>query len=123
MVKTIQCRIQTRESLFDLALLHSDMYRAYLILDMLTEDVLHEISLKDLSSSQQFYLKKSKDHTDRIEDRILYLSDNEIQCIQELISQCHRNPYNAAWLHYDIEVHTPDRNDAVLCVHLASDTN
>ena len=121
--KTIQCQIQIEEGLLDLTLLHSDMLRTYVILDMLMDDVFNEVCFHDPLASQKLFMRKSSDSINTIGDNSMYLSENGIDCIKELISQCYLNPYNATWLHYDIEAQTSDGNDATLYIHLDSTTN
>lgn len=122
-IKMIQSRIHIQENLLDLAILHSDMHRAHLILDMLSDNVFHKIGFHDASSAHRVYVQKSTDSENTINGDCLYLSSNSIDCIQQLISQCYLNPRNAKWLHYDIEARTPNDDNATLYVHLTSSSD
>ena len=121
--KTIQCRIRINDNLFDLALLRGDMLHAYFLLDRLADNTFREIYFHDVCSAKKLLLRKSKDSANRIDSNIISLSGHEIDCIKELISQCYLNPYDAAWLHNDIEASFPSGDDAALYVHFDSNDN
>ena len=116
--KHIQCRLAYKAGSLDIAISENNMYCSYLLLDQLMNATLNEVYFCDIQSSKKMVVKRSSKNYTIIQDNSVYLSDNCIECIKQLISQCHLNPYDAKWLHYDIEACTDQGDDVVMVVHL-----
>ncbi len=115
--KSIQCRIKSEDRFIDIALPEDSICSVYMLLDQLLIDVLIELELFSPLDSRRMYVRKSKEKEKTIiNDQTIYLSDNCIECVKQMIYRYYLNPYDAKWIHTDIEAYTETGVTIDLCI-------
>ena len=117
--KTIQSHVQFRGGICEIAILSGDMHRAYMLLDMLAEGAAGEIHLQNAADGKTTPIQKSADGKNIAWPDGVCLTADGIGCIKRLIAQCSLNPYDAQWMHYDLDAYTPKGEEIELCVRIA----
>lgn len=117
--KCIHSQIESVKDIFIITIQKSDMYLSYLLLDQLLNDYLEEVSFYDDKTTQKINIRRSNDvNRTIVEDDLVYMTNNCIECLKQMIAQCHMRPYDAEWLHYDIEAYNNHGDDVAMCIHL-----
>ena len=116
--KRVPGRIEAEQAAHKIGFLKEQMERSYLQLDLLKEGELSELCFRDEESGKSISLSKSSEGENRAEGMDISLNSDGLDCMKRLIAQCFLNPYYAEWLHYDIEMRTPQGKETTLCVCL-----
>ena len=117
--KSIQCSIKTEDKFIDIALSEESIYSAYMLLDQLMIDMLEEVALISPRYSREMHIRKSREKEKTIiNDQTIYISDNCIDCVKQMIYRYYLNPYDAKWIHLDIEALSETGDTIDLCIHL-----
>ena len=121
-MKKMQCRIRISEEMIEIAILQKEMHEAYLLLDLLKENLLGEIYLYDDESAQKICVKKAQGDRNVMEGERLYLTNQCVDCFKQLIAQCYLNPYDVQWLHYDMEICSPQGEEMALYMRFSENS-
>jgi len=120
-MRNLQCRIRIEDGICDVGFVKSEICPAYLLLDSLSEGIVAAIFLHDALSAKRLPVQNTTGDKNLLENDRMSLTDNSITCIKRLISQCYLNPYDAQWLHYDTEIHSPQGEEMALIIHILTE--
>ncbi len=119
--KCMHSQIEFTKDMFFITVQKNDMYLSYLLLDQLLNDRFDEVYFCDGKSGQKITVRRSREANRTIvEDGCVYMSNNCIECLKQMISQCHVRPYDAEWMHCDIEAYTAQGDDAAMVIRFAA---
>ena len=116
-MKIIKSRLHNGEGVVEVAILRSEMLRAYMLLDLLNEDIVGEVYFNDSAMHQRLCIQISEEATYIPETGCVMITNNHVACLKRFLSQCYLNPYDMKWLHEDIEMGISQGKDVVLHVH------
>lgn len=116
--RMIRCRILVNDEGYRIGIIKDHMCSVYVLLDLLNEGDLKEICLWDQEGGRKICLSRSSDGRNSVDEAQISLNGDGIACMKKLISQCFLNPYDAGWLHYDIDLCSGSGKDMTLCVCL-----